>query len=235
MLVAHRGFRTKDGENRMVDFEKALFYCKAVEFDIRLTKDKEIIIFHDHNFTRIGNTKDRVKSLTYEQIKNIDFFKKNPDYLPPLFIKDFVNNLSERYVMINVEIKPDRYDKYDFLLIKDALLNLREKTQAEIIVSSFGTSCLEFIKKLPNNFKKGYLSESLGKINYELLKDFDYLNLCISTLKQKNNIELIKKINMPLNIWTFKNNNEARLMIEYYGKEIIHGFISDIPDLDINI
>ncbi len=235
MLVAHRGFRSINGENRMVDFENALKYCKAVEFDIRLTKDKKIIIFHDHNFSRIGDCNERVKSLTYEEIKNINFFKNNKEFLPPLFIEDFVDKLAVKYSMINVEIKPDRYSIQDFNIIKEALLILRKKTQAEIIVSSFGVSCLEFINKLPVEFKKAYLAVGLGNIDYSLLKKFDYLNLCITTLKQKKNISIIKQINMPLNIWTFKNNEEVKLMISYYGLDLIHSFISDVSDLDVNI
>jgi len=107
MLVAHRGFKKLTGENRMIDFRNALKVCKAVEFDIRMTKDNKIIIFHDHHFKRIGHTDQTVKNLTYNEIKNIDFFKKNTEYLPSLFIEDFIKELADQYEMINVEIKPD--------------------------------------------------------------------------------------------------------------------------------
>ncbi|WP_236608520.1 glycerophosphodiester phosphodiesterase [Spiroplasma taiwanense] len=76
ILVAHRGFRNPNGENRFIDFQNALKKCRAVEFDIRMTKDKKIIIFHDHNFKRIGSIDETVRSFTYEEIKNINYFKK---------------------------------------------------------------------------------------------------------------------------------------------------------------
>jgi glycerophosphoryl diester phosphodiesterase len=79
MLVAHRGFRTKTKENRMIDFVEALKVCKAVEFDIRMTKDKKIIIFHDHNLKRIAGLNKTIRLLTYDEIKKLDFFTKNPD------------------------------------------------------------------------------------------------------------------------------------------------------------
>ncbi|PPJ44886.1 glycerophosphodiester phosphodiesterase, partial [Rhizobium sp. KAs_5_22] len=81
----------------MIDFTDALKTCKAVEFDIRLTKDKQIIIFHDHNFKRIGNLDKTVKSMTFSEIKQMKYFKKNPEKLPPLFVDDFVEKISTIY------------------------------------------------------------------------------------------------------------------------------------------
>ncbi|MBY7703735.1 hypothetical protein JIY74_26065 [Vibrio harveyi] len=78
ILVAHRGFRGLFGENRVFDFENALKITKAVEFDIRLTRDNQVIIFHDHNFKRIGKLNKTVKSMTYDEIKEIPYFKENP-------------------------------------------------------------------------------------------------------------------------------------------------------------
>src|SRR5436189_3322879 len=106
ILVAHRGFRSSEGENRMIDFQNALKICKAVEFDIRLTKDNKVIIFHDDTFQRIGNNKSNVHDLTFSEINNLVFFKKHLNSKPPLF-SDFIKELSSDYQMINVEIKEE--------------------------------------------------------------------------------------------------------------------------------
>ncbi|KAI92573.1 glycerophosphodiester phosphodiesterase [Spiroplasma melliferum] len=235
MLVAHRGFRSPAGENRMVDFINALQICRGVEFDIRMTKDQKIIIFHDHNFKRIGNVNKTVRSFTYQEIKTIDFFVKNPAMLPPLFIEDFGNKIAEQYQLINVEIKPDRYTPEEFEMLKNALLTLRTKTTAEIIVSSFGHSALTFITTLDKEFKKGYLVESLKDIDEDLIQHFDYLHPSIDTAKQKKNVPVIKKLNLPLNLWTFKNNKDVKAINNLYDKTFIHGYISDIATLNPNL
>lgn len=232
MLVAHRGFRNPKAENRMVDFSTALETCKAVEFDIRMTKDKKIIIFHDHNFNRIGKINKSVRSFTYEEIKNIEFFKKNPEWLPPLFYDDFIKKLSSQYEMINVEIKPDRYNKEEFSQILGELNLLSENTKAEIVVSSFGLDALKFISKLKAPFKKGYLCEALSTIDMDLIKSFDYLHPYVGTLKLKASIEIIKKLNMPLNIWTFKKDEDVVLLKQNYSN-LIANYISDNPNLKI--
>ncbi|AHI52410.1 glycerophosphodiester phosphodiesterase [Spiroplasma culicicola] len=235
MLIAHRGFRNPNGENRMVDFIKALKVCKGVEFDIRMTKDKRIIIFHDHNFKRIGNVDKTIRNFTYEQIKELPFFKNNPEWLPPLFIEDFIDKISDQYKVINVEIKPDRYSEQEFEIIKNALNYLASKTNAEIIVSSFGLNALQFISQLDNHFKKGYLFEFISQIDMSLLQEFDYIHPYVGFLKRKNNIEFIKKLNKKMNIWTFKNNNnDVKILHKIYGPELIYAYISDIPNLVIN-
>ncbi|MGL5268275.1 MAG: glycerophosphodiester phosphodiesterase [Spiroplasma sp.] len=234
ILVAHRGFRSLKAENLMINFVEALKTCSAIEFDIRMTKDKKIIIFHDHNFKRIGQTNKTVKSLTYQEIKQINFFKKNPEFLPPLFIEDFANKLARQYQMINVEIKPNYYTKKEFFILEKALKELKKKTQAEIIVSSFSLKTLKFIANLNSKlFKKGYLIKNLKKIDNNLIKKFDYLHPYLGTIKQKRNIQVINKINLPMNIWTFKNNTDVKTINTLYHKKLIYSYISDIPNLEI--
>ncbi|WP_236608519.1 hypothetical protein [Spiroplasma taiwanense] len=94
---------------------------------------------------------------------------------------------------------------------------------------------MEFILTLNSDFKKAYLCESLNNINMQLIRKFDYLNSYLGSLKQKNNVEIINKINLPMNIWTFKNNSDVKIIKKMYKPQLINSFISDNPDLDINI
>ncbi|MDI4568032.1 MAG: glycerophosphodiester phosphodiesterase, partial [Mycoplasma sp.] len=129
-------------ENRYIDFEWALKVCKAVEFDVRLNGDNEIVIFHDNDFKRIGNNSLKVRKATQKDIDHI--FKTNKDWKPTLF-NDYIDNLSDKYEWINVEIKPNRYTEQEYQIFKEALLKLRKKTKAEIVVSSFSKNDLNFI------------------------------------------------------------------------------------------
>ncbi|AVN64672.1 MULTISPECIES: glycerophosphodiester phosphodiesterase [Mesoplasma] len=233
-LVAHRGFRAPGRENRMIDFTDALKTCKGVEFDIRLTKDKKIIIFHDHNLKRIGKVDKTIKSQTFNEIKSIKFFKEHPENIPPLFIEDFIQKISNKYEFINVEIKPDRNTKEEFEIIKNALELLRKKTKAEIVVSSFGYEALKFISNLDSTkFKKGYLTEYVKKVDFNLIKKFDYLHPYVGNLKSTDSPKIVEKINLPINVWTFKNDKDAEIIYLKYKKKL-NSFISDKKDLKID-
>ena len=51
---AHRGSLTEAPENTLPAFEKALSSgATAIELDVQLTKDKQLVVCHDHHFRRL--------------------------------------------------------------------------------------------------------------------------------------------------------------------------------------
>lgn len=236
ILVAHRGFRSPEGENRMIDFDNSLKICQAVEFDIRLTKDNQVIIFHDDTFKRIGGVDSKVNSLTYQEIKEVPFFKANPISVPPLF-ETFIEQLSPRYQMINVEIKAESnrcYTDEELTLIFNAIKKLGQTTTAEIIVSSFDANLLNEIKtRITPPIKKGYLFEAQKDYQEAYATTFDYIHPWNETAYAPEMATKLKKINKPLNIWTFKTNEEAEKINQIYGEQV-YAYISDNPELKWN-
>lgn len=233
ILVAHRGFRSINGENRMIDFENTLKICKAVEFDIRLTKDNQVIIFHDDTFKRIGDADVKVNDLTYQEIKALKFFQENPIATPPLFL-DFITKLSEQFEMINVEIKeePDRnYTQAELEIIFSTIKKLLNHTKAEIIVSSFDHYLLHQIsQQITAPMKKGYLFENKEDYQEEFATSFDYIHAQVAIALETEMISKLKTLNKPLNIWTFANNEAAQKIYQTYQDQI-YGYISDDPNL----
>ncbi len=230
MLVAHRGFRNSWRENRLIDFQDALNIAPAVEFDIRLTKDKKIIIFHDHNFVRIGKVNEKVKNLTYEEIKQLPFFVKNTNWTPTL-LDDFKNIIGDRYEFINIEIKPDYYSVSDYEIIINQIRKFKN-LKAEIVVSSFSKRDQEVILTLEPRFKKGYLFEKLSHFDEKFAQNFDYLHPPVSLINRKKNVDYFKKLNKLMNPWTYKLDAQAQKSYRLYGK-LIYGYISDKSDLKI--
>lgn len=236
ILVAHRGFRSLNGENRMIDFENALKICQAVEFDIRLTKDNQVIIFHDDTFKRIAHEDIKVNTLTYQAIKELKFFQENPISTPPLFL-DFINQLSQNYQTINVEIKEEidrSYTSEELEIIFSSIKKLADQTQAEIIVSSFNQPLLDEINKRINQpMKKGYLFEAKETFQEKYANDFNYIHPAITTALDQEMVTKLKALNKPLNIWTFKTNEEAKKINVVYQNQV-YGYISDNPELKWN-
>jgi len=83
LICAHRGARSIAPENTLLSLEKA-WKCGAHcwETDVQLTKDKELIIFHDASLKRTTNIathkmfctrkKDRVDQYTLQEIRRFD-------------------------------------------------------------------------------------------------------------------------------------------------------------------
>lgn len=53
ILIAHRGYSAISPENSFLAFELAYQFCfSAVELDVHLTKDQQLVIIHDANTKR---------------------------------------------------------------------------------------------------------------------------------------------------------------------------------------
>ena len=61
LIIGHRGAPSIKHENTIASFQAALNHnVDGLEFDIRLSKDKQIIIFHDATLKRLSNQTEKV-------------------------------------------------------------------------------------------------------------------------------------------------------------------------------
>ena len=66
-IFGHRGLPRIYPENTLSSINKAFEYCDFVETDIRITKDNQLILFHDPN---IGD--DLIKDFNYKPSTSVD-------------------------------------------------------------------------------------------------------------------------------------------------------------------
>ena len=68
--IAHRGlFNSKDIENGKQAFNNAITNNIAMEFDVHLTKDNNLVVIHDSSLKRVTNKDGIVEELTLKEIK----------------------------------------------------------------------------------------------------------------------------------------------------------------------
>ena len=55
LILAHRGLVTEYQENTLWAIQAAIDnpYCNGTEFDVFLTKDYKVVLFHDENLKRL--------------------------------------------------------------------------------------------------------------------------------------------------------------------------------------
>ena len=70
-LIAHRGLHYNYLENTLGAFKEAIKNNYIIELDVRLTKDKKVIVFHDNNLFRITGINKNINESTYEELKEI--------------------------------------------------------------------------------------------------------------------------------------------------------------------
>jgi len=84
LIIAHRGASALAPENTLAAFKKAIDDgAEGIEFDVRLSKDGAVVVFHDATLGRVSDRKNLVSSLSAEELQKIDvgswFNKRRPN------------------------------------------------------------------------------------------------------------------------------------------------------------
>ncbi len=81
--LAHRGFSSQYPENTMIAFEQAYQAgADGLELDVQLTRDGEVVIFHDKMIDRMTNGSGTLSDLTLRDIKWVSIDGLMQDGLP---------------------------------------------------------------------------------------------------------------------------------------------------------
>lgn len=102
-IWGHRGSPLNNTENTLPSFQRAIEQgVNGIEFDVRCTKDKRVVVFHDQDLCRLGGKKQKIKEMTREELKTV--FLKNKETIPLL---DELTGIINQTGAINIEIKSD--------------------------------------------------------------------------------------------------------------------------------
>lgn len=108
-VMGHRGARGHAPENTLAGLRKAAgLGCRWVEFDVKLTADGELILFHDDSLRRTTDGRGAVADKTLAEIRSLDAGRWfSPDFtgetVPTL--DEAMTFLAARGIGANVEIK----------------------------------------------------------------------------------------------------------------------------------
>jgi glycerophosphoryl diester phosphodiesterase len=111
IVAGHRGFKSAYPENTLLAFQKAVeLGVEMLEFDLRLSKDKVIMVIHDETLERTTNGSGKISDYTLAELKQLDAGGWFGNVFEGLKIPTFEElcKLLKPYpeVLLNVEIKP---------------------------------------------------------------------------------------------------------------------------------
>jgi len=148
MLIAHRGFSAKFPENTILAFRMAA-KCKAIEFDVRKTKDNIPIILHDCTLNRTTTGDGRVDNHTLEEIQNLNILGCN-ERVPSLdqVLQTFGNDY-----FYNIEIKSKDTAGVVVNSIKNSGISYNN-----YIITSFKWPEIRDVRKIDDRINTGLIS-----------------------------------------------------------------------------
>ncbi|RKJ05516.1 glycerophosphodiester phosphodiesterase, partial [Butyricicoccus sp. 1XD8-22] len=147
IVLAHRGGAHLAPEHTMIAFQKAIdLGVDGFEIDIRLTKDEEIVVFHDDTVDRTTDGSGFVKDYTLEELKQLNHgfrfedldgtFPYKEERLPIVTLKELLEAFPNIYINIDIKDSPETYEGS---LMPSKLWRLIEDlgVQNRVVVTSF--------------------------------------------------------------------------------------------------
>ena len=202
LLIAHRGYFANFPQNTMDSFKGAVdIDADMIELDVQMTKDGEIVIEHDSNLSRIGQS-GAVGDYTYQQLQEMDFgLYFGEDFAGTKIAKlsqllDFMKAYPE--IKIYIELKDigenEEFIKKVYTLVKNSGM------MEQCYFASFQKKYLEKLKQIDADCKTIYISSNYDKSTFTL-KYVDIYSLYEKNISQEY-INIIHKQKKPVFVWT---------------------------------
>jgi predicted dehydrogenase len=165
-IWAHRGCSMRYPENTLEAFRAAaeLEGLAGIELDVQFTRDKQVVVFHDENVSRVTNGTKSVQEYTLSELKTLEIRSVDHTVASVPTLEETFKLLKpyceKNGLLINIEFKTSiiRYEG-----IEQATLALVRKYEMEkyIVYSSFLPESVALIKKLDPKAKTGMLAGAL--------------------------------------------------------------------------
>ncbi len=213
----------------MAAFESAMrLGADGIECDLQLTRDGQVVIFHDANLRRLCGREDVVARSTYEHLKSARIGPQGTHNIPLL---DEFLELVRGKIAINLELKSHPLSTGS-LESKVVEAIRRHRCEEQILFSSFQPPVLWRLGRLAPDILRGYLFEKylgLHRSIWPRLKTYS-INPPL-TLATDQNIRVWHEQHLPIFVWTVNQEDDIKRLL-HAGVE---GLITDDIQLAITI
>jgi glycerophosphoryl diester phosphodiesterase len=240
LIIAHRGASAHAPENTLAAFERALEEgAEGVEFDVRLTRDGEAVVFHDPTLKRTGRREEAILALTAEELAAVDigswFNHKRPARADPEFEKERVatlaavlDRLKDFTGLIYIELKCDP-GRVEELCVAVCRVIANSPLLPRMIVKSFDLSAIPHIRRICPRVQTAALFGA--RIMTAMRKETRIIRAAKAagahqislhySLATRKLMEMARREGLPVTIWTVDNKRWVKKGAELGLKAII--------------
>lgn len=230
---AHRGLHDSQElipENSMAAFKEAVKHNLAIELDIHLTSDNQVVVFHDESLERICHVKGTIEDSTFEELEKLHLL--GTDERIPL-LSDVLKYINGRVPLL-IELKlPTRDTRLCFYALK-----LLKQYQGPFLIQSFNSLGVRWFSKNAPHILRGQLSSALTQTNhndpylarffvqYLLTNIFCHPDFISYKMADSANLSLWlnqKLYHIPVAVWTLRNVKAYRKARKQFDMYIFEG------------
>lgn len=229
IIVGHRGVSGHYPENTKVSIEAAISMgLEWIEVDVQPTKDRQLVICHDHTVDRCSNGEGRVDQHTLEELKQLDF----GSWFSSDFAGEEILTLSELFTIVkassiklNLEIKLDTDCAEEVVTSVAQLLSEHQIDDESIILSSFNPHVMKALGEQCSEYKLGVICDKLNNEVVALLKNINAYS-CHLNYKHITDADLSQLSEIGCAAWCFTVNDR----ISFPLLDKVDAIFSDYPE-----
>lgn len=220
VVEGHRGYAAAFPENTMISYEAAIdLGVDAVEFDIRLTKDKVPVLMHDKNAKRTCGVDVDIADLTLQEVKE----KLAPAYTEKFGDKYLSCGLTvptfEELCALAAKKRPDIHMGTELKIstteCADIAVGLLKKYGLfeNAYFYLWDTRIVEYIKTVYGGRTMGYLKGSMKYHGKDPYKYYDEIGLGKSQVKSIFYPFFVRK-KMPVHMFCADTEKDVKLFLK---------------------
>jgi len=214
-ICAHRGANNTHPENTIAAFKEAIrLGVHMIEFDVQLSKDRELIVIHDKTVDRTTNGKGKVADLSLSEIKKLDAGSwKNVTYknekVPTL--KETLEIMPTN-IWLNIHIKDNREIG---LAVAELIIKTNRIHQSVVACKPATAQAIHNVDKRIKicNMERGtnsteYVTETIS-MNFDFIQLKERADFILPAL-----IKELKKNGIRINYYGTNSADKLRLLFE---------------------
>jgi glycerophosphoryl diester phosphodiesterase len=166
LFIGHRGYAAKYPENTLAGFRAAAEAgLGMVELDVRLSRDRQLVVIHDADLVRLTGMSRRVEETTWAELQTVDAGA----WFDPAFSGERIPTLAQVFAVlptqmrVNVEIKPGTHESDDPAdgIERQVLAVIgRFSDHRQPLISSFNPAILSRVRELAPHQPLAVLSDT---------------------------------------------------------------------------
>ena len=231
LVIAHRGASLVTPENTLAAFRQALrLGAEAVELDAKLTRDGEVVCFHDRTLERTTGARGRPGDLTLAELRSLDAGRWKGDAfagekIPTL---DEVLESMRGRALVNVELT-DYWADQPMLAARTVAAVRRHAAERDVLFSSFQTGALTAVERIAPEIPRAHLNGPtwLAYRDRFVLRRADVQALHLhESLVRPERVDSVHRSGRRLHVYTV----DAPETMARLWAEGVDGLITDAPD-----
>ena len=196
---AHRGASEYAPENTLSSFYLGLLKgANGIETDVQMTKDGELVLFHEDTLDRVSNGKGKLSDYTLKELKELKIYVNATCgfYDRIITFREFLEKFSEYDIKFAIELKGAGVEEGSLKLIEE--FGIMDKTT----FTSFNFDYIKKIKELKPKARVGWLLGEVTDENIEKLLSIggEEMAPCAEHISEELIIKL-RGLNLGVRAW----------------------------------